>query len=215
MPNKSIFYLYTQFLNTDKPVEDSLIIGALAKTAQFFSIFWNNSCFYSKISHVWKDNMDFDFASMDHEYFMREALKEAEIAAQAGEIPVGAVIVHTNRIVGRNHAKHEMLKSDIAHAEMNVLIQAEQYLAVQARDNCVIYTTVEPCVMCLGAIVMSNIAHIVYGMPDNWIKPRGMLNMEYVRRHIKNYLGGILAEQSAELWRKTRPIELEAMQTGI
>ena len=71
MPNKSIFYLYTQFLNTDKPVEDSFIIGAQAETAQFISSFWNNSCFYSKISHVWRDNMDFDFASMDHEYFLR------------------------------------------------------------------------------------------------------------------------------------------------
>jgi tRNA(adenine34) deaminase len=111
--------------------------------------------------------MDFDFVSMDHEYFMQEALKEAEIAAQTGEIPVGAVIVHAKRIAGRNHAKHEMRKSEIAHAEMNVLIQAEQYLSVHARDNCIIYTTVEPCVMCLGAIVMSNIAHIVYGRPDN------------------------------------------------
>ena len=108
-----------------------------------------------------------------------------------------------------------MRKSDIAHAEMNVLIQAEQYLAVHGRDNCVIYTTVEPCVMCLGAIVMSNIAHIVYGISGNWIKPWNMLNMEYVRRHIRNYLGGILAEQSANLWRKTRPVGLETMQTGI
>ena len=159
--------------------------------------------------------MDFNFAIMEHEYFMREALKEAEIAARAGEMPIGAVIVHDNRIIGRDHVKHEIQKSDIAHAEINVLIQAEKYLNVHARDNCVIYTTVEPCVMCLGAIVMSNIAHIVYGMPDNWIKPHSMLNMEYVRRHIKNYLGGILAEQSAGLWRKTRPMELETMQTGI
>ncbi len=158
--------------------------------------------------------MDFDFASMDHESFMRIALQEAELAARAGERPVGAVIVHDNRIIGRGHAQHKMRESDIAHAELNALLQAENYLNVHARDNCIIYSTLEPCVMCLGAVVMSNIPHVVFALSDNWIRPQDMLKMEYVRRHIKNYLGGILAESSAILWKETRPDELEIMRTG-
>jgi tRNA(Arg) A34 adenosine deaminase TadA len=68
--------------------------------------------------------------------------------------------------------------------------------------------------MCLGAIVMSNIAHVVYALRDNWIKPGEMLKMEYVRRHIKNYLGGVLADSSAKVWEQTRPQELSMMRAN-
>jgi tRNA(adenine34) deaminase len=158
--------------------------------------------------------MSFDFDALDHENFMREALKEAELAGQAGERPIGAVIVHQGQVIGRGRAQHRARHSGIAHAEMNALLQAEQYIYAHIHDGCVIYTTVEPCVMCLGAIVMSDIDHIVYALADNWIKPSAMLEMEHVRRHIKHYVGGILANESVKLWQHFNPRELELIQEG-
>jgi tRNA(adenine34) deaminase len=158
--------------------------------------------------------MSFDFDALDHENFMREALKEAELAGQAGERPIGAVIVHQEQVIGRGRAQHQARHSGIAHAEMNALLQAEQYIYAHIHDGCVIYTTLEPCVMCLGAIVMSDIDHIVYALADNWIKPKPMLEMEHVRRHIKHYVGGILVNESAKLWEHFNPRELELIQEG-
>jgi tRNA(adenine34) deaminase len=158
--------------------------------------------------------MLFDFDALDHEKFMREALKEAELSGQAGERPIGAVIVHLGQVIGRGRAQHRARSSEIAHAEMNALLQAEQYIQAHIHDGCVIYTTVEPCVMCLGAIVMSDIDDVVYALADNWIKPSAMLEMDYVRRHIKHYVGGILENESVKLWEHFRPRELELIQKG-
>ena len=155
-----------------------------------------------------------DFDSMDHPRFMAEALKEAALAAQAGELPIGAVIMHDNVVVGRGRAQHNARGSKVAHAEMNALMQAEQYLSARGRDGFVIYSTVEPCVMCLGAIVMSNVDHVVYGLPDNWIKPSGMLSIDYVRQRIGNYLGGVLHEECLELWRVHRPQDIPLLLEG-
>lgn len=104
--------------------------------------------------------MSFNFDAMDHEYFMREALKEAELAGRAGEKPIGAVIVHQGQVIGRGRARHLARRSGIAHAEMNALQQAEQMIYAHKHDGCVIYTTLEPCVMCLGAVVMSDVDDI-------------------------------------------------------
>jgi tRNA(adenine34) deaminase len=158
--------------------------------------------------------MAIDFASMDHPHYMREALKEADLAAQTGELPIGAVIVHHNTIVGRGRAQHIARSSNVAHAEMNALVQAEQYLFTKHRDGFVIYTTVEPCVMCLGAIVMSNIDHVVYGLADNWIKPKGMLDIDYVRLRIGNYLGGVLADDCLKLFQVYRPQDIPLLLEG-
>jgi tRNA(adenine34) deaminase len=158
--------------------------------------------------------MYFDFDTLDHEHFMKEALVEADLAGQAGERPIGAVIVHAGQIVGRGRAQHNARKSEIAHAEMNALLQAEQYIHAHIHDGCVIYTSVEPCVMCLGAIVMSDIDHVVYALADHWIKPGEMMKMDYVRRHIKHYVGGILAGESARLWEQFNPYELGLLREG-
>ncbi len=154
-----------------------------------------------------------DFAALDHEFFMREALAEAECALQQGERPIGAVVVHNGQVVGRGRAQHHARCSEIAHAELNALIAAEQFIHAHNHE-CVLYTTVEPCVMCLGAIVMSDIDHVVYALPDRWIAPAGMLPIPYVRRHIVNYLGGVLAEQSAALFARYSLRELQMLQGG-
>ncbi len=158
--------------------------------------------------------MAFDISQLDHNLFMRAALAEAELAGKAGELPIGAVIVHNGQIVATGRARHVARSSNMAHAEMNALLTAEQYLAAHARDGCVIYTSVEPCVMCLGAIVMSNIRHIVYGLEDKWIKPSGMMSIDYVRRHVETYVGGVMAQASVDLFQRFRPQDLSIMQEG-
>ena len=158
--------------------------------------------------------MSFDFDAMDHVYFMREALKEADLAGQAGERPIGAVIVHQGQVIGRGRAQHQARHSGIAHAEMNALLQAEQYIHAHLHDGCVIYTTLEPCVMCLGAIVMSDIDHIVFALADHWVEPSSMLENEHVRRHIKHYVGGILENESVKLWERFNPRELKMLREG-
>jgi len=157
--------------------------------------------------------MTHNFDDLDHERYMREALKEAELALQQGERPIGAVIVHNGKVVGRGRARHRERRSEIAHAELNALLEAEQYIHAHIHE-CIIYTTVEPCVMCLGAIVMSDIDHIVFALPDNWINPSKMLDIEYVQRHIKHYVGGVLETESAALWEKANPRELRLLREG-
>lgn len=144
---------------------------------------------------------------------MREALREAERAMQQGEKPIGAVIVHRGKIIGRGFAQHAKRHSEIAHAELNALIQSEKYIR-DHNHECTLYSTVEPCVMCLGAIVMSDLANVVFAMPDRWITPAKMLEMDYVRRHIQNYVGGVLEAESAALWLKTDPRGLRLIQEG-
>lgn len=149
--------------------------------------------------------MPFDFNTLDHTYFMREALKEAELALQAGEAPIGAVIVHNGVIVGRGQAEHVRRQSRLAHAELNALLATATSLYDFPHTDGVIYTTLEPCEMCLGAIVMSDaVNHIVYAAADPNINPSAMLDMPHVRRHIHTYLGGILAEESEALLERGR-----------
>ena len=152
--------------------------------------------------------------AQDHEFFMRAALEEAKLALAAGERPIGAVIVHRETIVGRGRAHHHQRTSKIAHAEMNALLNAEAYLYDHEHDDCILYTTLEPCVMCLGAVVMSDIQHIVFSMADAHIMPAQMLEMPYVRRHIKSYLGGVLEKESSALWEHYSLRELCLIRNG-
>ena len=153
----------------------------------------------------------FDFNALDHHAFMRAALREAECALQESERPIGAVIVYDGKIIGRGHATHNARHSEIAHAELNAMLAAEKFIHDHIHDGVVLYTTVEPCVMCLGAIVMSDIDHIVFALGDKNISPAQMLEMPYVKRHIKNYLGGVLEAESLALMEKYSPSELKWM----
>jgi len=158
--------------------------------------------------------MTFDFDSLDHEQFMRAALQEAALAGQAGEKLIGAVVIHNGQVVGRGRARHLERQSSLAHAELNALLQAEQHLYAHKHDGCVLYTTLEPCVMCLGAVVMSDVDHIVYALADHWIEPQTMLENEHVRRHIQHYLGGVLESESVKLWEQFNPRELAMLRDG-
>jgi tRNA(Arg) A34 adenosine deaminase TadA len=159
--------------------------------------------------------MTFDFDSLDHAFYMREALKEATFAMQAGERPIGAVIVHRGEIVGRGRTEHRGRRNRLAHVELNALLLTAKDLYDYPHDNGVIYTTVEPCEMCLGAIVMSDVVnHVVYGSADRYLNPSVMLTMPHVRRHLHNYVGGVLVEECEALWEQCRPDELKLIRDG-
>lgn len=123
---------------------------------------------------------------------MREALVEAEKALLRGDRPIGAVIVRDGQVVARGSNTFRTDRSHIAHAEMNALRAGADYLWEYQNG----YTTVEPCVMCLGAIVNANIRNIVFGLPDNNIRARdGIAAVEYIRKRVHNCVGSVLEDE--------------------
>lgn len=135
--------------------------------------------------------------SQADEQFMRMALDEARAAGAEGEIPIGAVIVSKGRVIGRGHNLTEALTDVTAHAEMQAITAAAQFLGGKYLKDCTIYVTVEPCLMCAGALGWSQISRIVYGAEDpkrgyNVYTPRPF----HPRAKIE---GGLLAEECGEL----------------
>ncbi len=101
------------------------------------------------------------------EYFMREALKEAQKAFDDGEVPVGAVVVSKNKIIARAHNQTERLKDATAHAEMVAITSAMNYIGAKYLTGCALFVTLEPCVMCAGALNWSQLSKLVYGADDS------------------------------------------------
>jgi len=100
------------------------------------------------------------------EYFMKEALKEAKLAFEKDEVPVGAVIAHNNKVIARGHNLTETLNDVTAHAEMQAFTAATNYIRGKYLSECRLYVTLEPCVMCAGASFWTQIGKIVYGADD-------------------------------------------------
>lgn len=100
------------------------------------------------------------------EYFMKEALKEARLGYEKNEVPVGAVVVHENKIIARGHNLTETLNDVTAHAEMQAFTAASNYIGGKYLAECTLYVTLEPCVMCAGASYWTQIGKIVYGAAD-------------------------------------------------
>ncbi len=103
---------------------------------------------------------------LDHEHWMDQAIREAEKAYQQGEVPVGAVIVYENAIIGRGHNLIETLQEPTAHAEMIAITAAAEYLKSRRLLDTTMYVTLEPCAMCAGAIVLARISQLVFGAVD-------------------------------------------------
>lgn len=99
-------------------------------------------------------------------HFMKVAIDEARRAYEEDEVPIGAVVVSKGRIIGRGHNLTEKLNDVTAHAEMQAITAAANYLGGKYLDDCTLYVTVEPCIMCAGAIGWSQLKRIVYGAPD-------------------------------------------------
>tara|TARA_B100001093_G_scaffold450339_1_gene457082 strand:- start:39 stop:479 length:441 start_codon:yes stop_codon:yes gene_type:complete len=102
-----------------------------------------------------------------HEYFMRKALREAQIAYHNDEVPVGAVIVYENKIIAKGHNLCEKLIDFTAHAEMQAITSASNFLQNKYLNNCSLYVTLEPCVMCAGAAFWTRIGTLIYGASDD------------------------------------------------
>ena len=134
------------------------------------------------------------------EFFMKEALKEAKRALDKDEVPIGAVIVHNNTIIARAHNLTESLNDVTAHAEMQAFTAAENYLGGKYLSDCVLYVTLEPCVMCAGAAYWVQVGKIVYGADD---KKRGYNIMDKDIIHPKTVITkGILEYECSNLIKK-------------
>lgn len=132
-----------------------------------------------------------------HEYFMNEALKEAQKAFEKDEVPVGAVIVHNNKIIARAHNLTEQLNDVTAHAEMQAITAAASFIGGKYLKGCTIYVTLEPCIMCGGALAWSQIERIVYGAND---EKRGFSCVSNIVSHPKTeVISGILQTECAEV----------------
>lgn len=105
-------------------------------------------------------------APLSDDHFMKQALMEAEKAYEIGEVPVGAVVVCKQRVIGRGHNLTERLNDFTAHAEMQAFTAATEFLGGKYLDQCTLYVTLEPCVMCAGAAAWTRIGRIVYGASD-------------------------------------------------
>ena len=131
-----------------------------------------------------------------HDYFMKMALKEAEKAFVENEVPVGCVVVCENQIIGKGHNLTEKLVDVTAHAEMQAITAASNYLGAKYLTECTLYVTIEPCVMCAGAIFWSQIGKVVYGARD---EKRGFTKMGNLLHPKTEIISGILENECSEL----------------
>ena len=131
------------------------------------------------------------------EYFMEQALKEAQKAYKKDEVPVGAIIVKDNKIIARGHNLKESKKNTIKHAEIIAIEKASKKLEAWRLEDCDIYVTMEPCPMCMGAIINSRIKNIYFGVKDKKAGACGSIVdlTEYKFNHIPYYESGILEEK--------------------
>ncbi|WP_200942714.1 nucleoside deaminase [Dyadobacter sp. Leaf189] len=140
--------------------------------------------------------MDIQADILDN-YFMAEAMRMAEKAYDEGEIPVGAIVVLGERVIGKGYNQTERLNDVTAHAEMIAITAAADHLGSKYLSDCTLYVTLEPCVMCAGALYWSQMKRVVIGASD---EKRGFLKLGKPVLHPKTQLtSGILASESQEL----------------
>jgi tRNA(adenine34) deaminase len=131
------------------------------------------------------------------EKYMREALKEAQKAAEKDEVPIGAIVVCQNQIIARAHNLTETLNDPTAHAEMQAITSATNFLGGKYIDQCTLYVTVEPCPMCAGALYWAQLGRLVYGAHDS---KRGYSLHEKNILHPKTVVnGGVLKDECSSL----------------
>jgi len=135
----------------------------------------------------------------DDNYFMKQALIEAQKAFEADEVPVGAVITIDNKIIARAHNLTQRLNDVTAHAEMQVITSAANYLNGKYLNGCTLYVTLEPCVMCIGAIYWARLSRIVFAAGD----PKRGFQRAHIKLHPKSTLSsGIMESEAVKLLNK-------------
>lgn len=133
----------------------------------------------------------------DDNYFMKQALREAREAYDKGEIPVGAIVVCNNQIIARGHNQTEQLNDVTAHAEMIAITAAANYLQAKYLKDCTLYVTLEPCVMCAGALYWAQLKRVVFAAHD---EKRGFSKLEQPVLHPKTELDfGVMEAESKAL----------------
>lgn len=130
------------------------------------------------------------------EYFMQLALKEAQKAYDLGEVPVGAIVVSNNKIIGKGHNLTEQLNDVTAHAEMQAITAAANYLGAKYLVDCILYVTLEPCVMCGGALYWSQISKVVFGAADD---KRGSSKLGNIYHPKTEVFSGVLQAECSAL----------------
>lgn len=141
----------------------------------------------------------------EHQNFMRLALREAEKAFKAGEVPVGAVLVHQGRVIARGYNQVEMLRDATAHAEMLCLTAGSAGLGNWRLLETTLYCTLEPCSMCAGAALLARVSRLIWGAPDlrhgaggSWVN---LFNQTHPTHSIQ-VCGGVLEPEAADLMRR-------------
>lgn len=137
-------------------------------------------------------------------HWMREALKEAELSAAIGEVPVGAVVVHNGQVIGRGHNRMETSKDATAHAEVMAIRQASETLGTWRLKGAALYVTLEPCTMCIGAILLSRLDEIYFGCSDSVQGAAGSVYDLSSHPHLPSSVevfSGVLADESRSLLR--------------
>ena len=129
-------------------------------------------------------------------FFMKKALQEAEVAFEKGEIPVGAVIVIDNKVIARTHNLTELLHDVTAHAEMQAITSAANFIGGKYLKDCTLYVTLEPCQMCAGALYWSQISKIVFGASD---ENRGFQKMGTQLHPKTQVISGVLEKECGDL----------------
>ncbi len=135
----------------------------------------------------------------DHQYFMRKAFQEAELAFEKNEVPVGAVIVINDKIIARAHNLTETLNDVTAHAEMQAFTAAADFLGGKYLKKCTLYVTLEPCQMCAGASYWTQIDQIVFGAFD---PKRGYRHYQTTLHPKTKVIGGIMEKECGDLIKK-------------
>jgi tRNA(adenine34) deaminase len=144
-------------------------------------------------------NQESVISPFSDEYFMKQALQEAHKAFEADEIPVGAIVVCKDRIIARAHNLTERLNDVTAHAEMQAITAAANFLGGKYLIDCTLYVTLEPCNMCAGALAWSQISKVVYGASDS---KRGYTRFSPSPMHPRTeVVSGIMEKESADLIR--------------
>jgi tRNA(adenine34) deaminase len=137
-----------------------------------------------------------------HDYFMKQALREAQLAYDEGEVPVGAVVVIENKIIARGHNEVEKLNDPTAHAEMIALTSAFNFIGAKYLPEATLYVTVEPCLMCAGALYWSKISRIVWGTDDEKNGHRRITKHEFPFHPKTEIIKGVLKEDCARLMKE-------------
>jgi tRNA(adenine34) deaminase len=136
---------------------------------------------------------------MTDEYFMKQALKEAELAYEEGEIPIGAVVVINNKIIARGRNMTERLNDPTAHAEMIALTSAFSHIGAKYLPDATLYVTVEPCLMCAGALYWSKVTRVVWGTDDEKNGHKRITKDESPFHQKAEIVSGVLKEDCARL----------------